>query len=78
MGIHRGVNTNIRAALICPEKMTMMTFDDGVHIDVSGPLRTVHITDGRYVVGEGVSIPVADEKEGQDVLREERLEERIR
>lgn len=40
----------------------MLTFDDGVTIDTSGPLHVLTLEDGMYVVGEGVCIPV---KEGE-------------
>ena len=41
----------------------MIKFNDGVNIDTSGPLRTLKLFDGLYVVGQGYSIPVADEEE---------------
>jgi hypothetical protein len=41
---------------------------DGVEIDTSGPLRIVQLNDGFYVVGEGMSIPVAHVQEGENVL----------
>lgn len=40
----------------------MLTFDDGVTIDTSGPLHCLTLEDGKYIVGEGVCIPV---KEGE-------------
>ena len=40
----------------------MLTFDDGVTIDTSGPLHCLTLEDGEYIVGEGVCIPV---KEGE-------------
>jgi len=40
----------------------MLTFDDGVTIDTSGPLHCLTLDDGEYIVGEGVCIPV---KEGE-------------
>jgi hypothetical protein len=36
----------------------MLRFSDGVNIDTSGPLRTLTLPDGHYVVGNGMLIPV--------------------
>ena len=40
----------------------MITFDDGVSIDTFGPLHCLTLEDGKYVVGEGVCIPVKEEE----------------
>ena len=48
----------------------MLNFNDGVSIDTSGPLRCVSRHDGLYVVGDGMSIPVADGKEASETIRE--------
>lgn len=36
----------------------MLRFSDGVEIDTSGPLRTLTLPDGHYVVGNNMLIPV--------------------
>jgi hypothetical protein len=48
--------------------MTSLRFSDGVEIDTSGPLRIVQLNDGFYVVGEGVSIPIATVQEGENII----------
>ena len=48
--------------------MSPLRFSDRVEIDTSGPLRIVQLNDGFYVVGEGMSIPVANVHEGENVL----------
>ena len=46
----------------------MLRFNDGVNIDTSGPLRTLRLRDGYYVVGQGMCIPVADREEAMKVI----------
>ena len=48
----------------------MLRFNDGVTIDTSGPLRTLRLRDGYYVVGEGMCIPVESREEAQELIRE--------
>ena len=48
----------------------MLHFSDGVSIDTRGELRCLSLHDGLYVVGEGVCIPVADDKEARETIRE--------
>ncbi len=48
----------------------MLRFNDGVNIDTSGPLRTLRLRDGYYVVGQGMCIPVADREEARKVIAE--------
>ena len=48
----------------------MLNFTDGVSIDTSGPLRCESRHDGLYVVGNGMCIPVADDKEARETIRE--------
>lgn len=48
----------------------MLRFDDGVDIDTSGPLRVESLEDGLYVVGDGISIPVRDKAEADEILAE--------
>lgn len=46
----------------------MITFDDGISVPTAGALRKIQLADGIYVVGEGMSIPVATEAEAASVL----------
>jgi hypothetical protein len=48
--------------------MSTLRFSDGVEIDTSGPPRIVQLNEGFYVIGEGMSIPVAHVQEGENVL----------
>jgi len=48
----------------------MLRFNDGVNIDTSGPLRTLRLKDGYYVVGQGMCIPVANREEAKKVIAE--------
>jgi len=51
-------------------KTMTLKFSDGIQVDTSGPLRTLQLTDGWYVVGEGKLIPVKDEKESvEEIMR---------
>jgi hypothetical protein len=54
----------------------ILRFTDGVNIDTSGPLRTVELEDGWYVVGEGMSIPCRDRMDAHNALRLMRGERR--
>jgi hypothetical protein len=46
-----------------------LTFSDGMTFDTSGELRTEERSDGWYVVGKGMLIPVKDNSEGQELIR---------
>ena len=46
----------------------MLRFSDGITIDTSGPLRTLHLHDGWYVVGKGMLIPVGSEQKALDQI----------
>ena len=46
----------------------MLQFNDGVNIDTSGELRTLHLYDGWYVTGKGWLIPMKDEEQAQEYL----------
>jgi hypothetical protein len=48
--------------------MTPLRFSDGAEIETNGPLRIVQLNDGFYVIGQGMSIPVATVQEGENVL----------
>ena len=53
----------------------MLHFSDGISIDTSGEPRLLELSDGFYVVGKGMLIPVADAKEGDKIVREMTKEE---
>jgi hypothetical protein len=46
----------------------MLKFNDGINIDTSGQLRVIHLSDGYYVTGQGVLIPVKDEQEAKETM----------
>ena len=46
----------------------MLRFSDGVEINTSGPLRILTLSDGHYVVGEGMLIPVGSKEEAQKII----------
>jgi hypothetical protein len=48
----------------------MLNFSDGVKIDTSGELRVIGLSDGFYVVGKGMSIPVGSREEGNELIKE--------
>ena len=48
----------------------MLRFSDGEEFETSGELRVECRSDGYYVVGQGMLIPVSDRKEGEEVIRE--------
>jgi hypothetical protein len=50
--------------------MGTLKFSDGVNIDTSGPLRTIKLHDGYYVVGDGMCIPVEDRNEARQIIKE--------
>jgi hypothetical protein len=49
----------------------MLKFSDGINIDTSGKLRMLRLSDGLYVVGKGMSIPVSNEEEAIKIISEE-------
>ncbi len=46
----------------------MLKFSDGEEFDTSGPLRMEERSDGWYVIGNGMLIPVKDVDEACDML----------
>ena len=50
--------------------MTTLKFSDGEEFDLSGSYRKEHRTDGWYVLGENMLIPVKDEKEADEYISE--------
>ncbi len=47
-----------------------MRFSDGMKFDTSGPMRLTRRSDGWYVVGKGMLIPVDSPKEGREIIAE--------
>ena len=48
--------------------MTTLKFSDGEEFDLSGPLRKECRTDGWYVLGENMLIPVRDELDADEYI----------
>lgn len=48
----------------------MLRFSDGMEFDTSGELRVECRSDGWYVVGSGMVIPVDSRQEGTELIRE--------
>lgn len=46
----------------------MIKFSDGMTFDTSGPLRVTLRSDGYYVIGEGMMIPVSSREEGLEII----------
>jgi len=47
----------------------MLSFNDGNKVDSSGELRIVRLSDGMYVAGEGMMIPVCSRGEAEDLIK---------
>ncbi len=47
-----------------------MKFSDGMEFDTSGQYRLTHRSDGWYVVGNGLLLPVNTPEDGQKVIVE--------
>ena len=54
----------------------MLLFNDGVSIPANGPLRVIQLSDGLYVIGEGMIIPVNDLAEANVVITEMKKEKK--
>ena len=54
---------------ITNQSNNMLRFSDGVEIDTSGPLRVLTLSDGHYVVGKGMLIPVNNLEEAQKIIQ---------
>ena len=48
--------------------VSKLEFSDGMIIHTGGELRTLELSDGWYVVGEGKLIPVKSEEEGNKII----------
>jgi len=55
--------------------MTILKFSDGEEFDTFGELRLEHRSDGWYVLGRGMLIPVRDEEEGKQRINQ--LEDKV-
>lgn len=53
----------------------VITFSDGMKFDTGGPLRITRRSDGLYVVGEGMLIPINDREEGLAIIAQEKARE---
>ena len=49
--------------------MSTLKFSDGMSFDTDGKLRPERRSDGWYVVGRGMLLPVADHAEAQDLIK---------
>jgi hypothetical protein len=47
-----------------------LRFSDGMEFDTNGPLHPEKRSDGWYVVGEGMLIPVKSLEEATDIIKE--------
>jgi hypothetical protein len=47
-----------------------MRFSDGMKFNTSGPLRLTRRSDGWYVIGEGMLMPVDSPEEGREIIKE--------
>ena len=56
----------------------LMRFNDGMSFDTSGPLRITMKSDGFYVVGQGMLIPIRDAEEGRQLIEQFSKEDRFR
>ena len=48
--------------------MSNLRFSDGISFDTSVPLRLAMRSDGLYVIGNGMLVPVRDEREGRQLI----------
>jgi hypothetical protein len=49
-------------------KVLKLEFTDGMIIHTDGELRTLELSDGWYVIGEGKLIPIKSEEEGNKII----------
>lgn len=52
------------------KRKSKMKFSDGMEFDMSGSLRAEHRSDGWYVVGKGMLIPVNTKEEADKTIKE--------
>lgn len=48
----------------------MLEFNDSIKINTKGPLRSIHLSDGWYVTGKGILVPVKDREEANTIIAE--------
>jgi hypothetical protein len=48
----------------------MFKFSDGINVDTSGKLRKLQLSDGLYVVGQGMAVPMKDDEAAETFLKE--------
>ena len=46
----------------------MIRFNDGVNVDTSGELRKLQLSDGLYVIGKGIMLPVDSDEEANEII----------
>ncbi len=46
----------------------MLRFSDGINIDTSGSLRPLRLSDGWYVVGDGMLLAADDETDARELI----------
>jgi hypothetical protein len=46
----------------------ILEFTDGMKIDTSGEYRTITKSDGLYVVGHGICVPVSTQEEADSLI----------
>lgn len=46
----------------------MLTFSDGMSFDTSGELRIISESDGLYVIGNGMLVPIKSYEEGAKLI----------
>jgi len=49
--------------------MSLLKFTDGINLDTDGKLRISRKPDGLYVLGQGMSIPVDSQEEGEELIK---------
>lgn len=47
----------------------MLRFSDGMSFNTDGPLRITRRSDGLYVVGNGMLIPIDSVEEGREIIQ---------
>jgi len=64
---------SLRPMSCSPKKIkdgNMLKFNDGMEFDTTGELRIVKKSDGLYVVGKGMLIPIKSYQEGLKIIEE--------
>ena len=53
----------------------MLKFNDGMSFNIDGTLRITSRSDGLYVVGEGMMMPINSREEGEEFIKKNKKEE---